>query len=117
ELIAPVHAIRGNTDPFDLPFPEVLDTSHKGIRFHVRHVVPTSGRSLEFFTMRTDAHVVLFGHTHVPFLEKVRGTLFLNPGAISRSRVPAETAASSPCGAGKSLRRCTTLSFTNFQCD
>ncbi|HPU84336.1 MAG TPA: YfcE family phosphodiesterase [Candidatus Latescibacteria bacterium] len=93
ELIAPVHAIRGNTDPFDLPFPEVLDTSHKGIRFHVRHLVPTSGRSLEFFTMRMDADVVLFGHTHAPFVEEVRGTLFLNPGAISRSRVPTETAA------------------------
>lgn len=93
EMIAPVHAIRGNTDPYDLPFPETVDVDFKGLRFHMRHMVPTSGRSLEFFTMRTQADVVLFGHTHEPFLRQAGKTLFVNPGAISRSRTGIETAA------------------------
>lgn len=93
EMIAPVYAIRGNTDPYDFPFPEILTTRVGDLSVHVRHMVATSTTALYFFTQRVQADVVLFGHTHEPFLSMEKRTLFLNPGSASKSRSGADTAA------------------------
>jgi len=33
-----------------------------------------------------EANIVLFGHTHVPYLEKVGGVWFMNPGSPTYPR-------------------------------
>ena len=33
-----------------------------------------------------DTDVVMFGHTHVPYLEKTDDLILLNPGSISKPR-------------------------------
>jgi len=86
ETIAPVRAIRGNMDPYHSQYPEIVTTNVGGLTVHVRHKVDTRQTMLEFFTRRVEADIVLFGHTHMPFLKRVRNTLFVNPGSASRPR-------------------------------
>lgn len=93
DMIAPVYAIRGNTDPYDMPFPEVLTTQIAGLTVHMRHLVATGATSLYLFTQRVRADIVLFGHTHEPFISQAKKTLFLNPGSASKSRIGADSAA------------------------
>lgn len=46
--------------------------------------VKTDLMRLSYHALEIGADVVFFGHTHMPFLEIVRGILFCNPGSASR---------------------------------
>lgn len=87
EALAPVTAVRGNTDPYP-DWPETAVVHLDGRCLLVHHIVrphrlsPELQRALE----ATRAEVVVFGHTHEPF-EAVRdGVLFVNPGSAGQSR-------------------------------
>lgn len=82
--IAPVHAVRGNTDrgewANDLPATEVVQVG--GARLYVLH---------ELFTLDLDPvaagfAAVIFGHSHQPHMERKDGVLFLNPGSAGPRR-------------------------------
>jgi len=82
--IAPVYAVRGNTDRGDwathLPQTRVVEVG--GVLLYVLH---------ELFTLDLDPAAaglaaVIFGHSHRPHLEPKNGVLFLNPGSAGPRR-------------------------------
>jgi uncharacterized protein len=85
EQIAPVTAVLGNTDSdINLRVTEILELENR--KFMVHHIVDVRNPS-DTFRHRFDLakpDVVIFGHTHKPFHERIGQTLFLNPGAAGR---------------------------------
>ncbi len=82
--IAPVHAVRGNTDREEwarqLPQTEVVNMG--GVRLYILH---------ELFALDLDPaaagfQAVIFGHSHKPHLERRDGVLYLNPGSAGPRR-------------------------------
>ncbi|MCK9377409.1 MAG: metallophosphatase family protein [Syntrophobacterales bacterium] len=82
--LAPVHAVRGNTDradwAADLPLTLVVEVG--GVLLYVLH---------ELFTLDLDPAAagfasVIYGHSHSPRLERKDGVLFLNPGSAGPRR-------------------------------
>ena len=49
-----------------------------GHRFYVKH----GYQKLQEFARQEQADIVLFGHTHIPYTEKVDGIYYMNPGAV-----------------------------------
>lgn len=41
---------------------------------------------LYYRALELEADIVIFGHTHIPFYEKIDNILFLNPGSASKPR-------------------------------
>lgn len=87
EEIAPVTAVLGNTDS-GIPLRETEVVQLEGRKYLVHHIVnphaphDTIARRIA----REKPDVVVFGHTHKPFSEKINGTLYLNPGSAGRAR-------------------------------
>jgi putative phosphoesterase len=90
--LAPVTVVAGNNDHHPGWRPTEL-VELNGIRFLLEHIVhprfPTPA-----FRQRlalAQPQVVVFGHTHQPFCERLEGILFLNPGSAGSPRfgVPA----------------------------
>jgi len=84
ERIAPVHAVRGNTDRGDwaADLPQSLVVEMDGVHLYVLH---------ELFCLDLDPaaagfNAVIFGHSHRPHLEHQNGVLFLNPGSAGPRR-------------------------------
>jgi putative phosphoesterase len=94
---APVHAVLGNND-LELVgvLPEVLELDIEGVKVGMVHDSGQSGgRARRMRRMFPAADVVVFGHSHIPWLEPgVDGQLLLNPGsATERRRQPVHTLA------------------------
>ena len=83
EAIAPVTAVRGNTDSPGptWPLPDVAELTIGGVSIRVLH----DGRHRSSRRGR-EAGVVVTGHTHRPEVLRRGGSLHLNPGSPSRSR-------------------------------
>ena len=84
ERIAPVQAVRGNTDRGEwarkLPLTQVVEVGE--VQLYVLH---------EIFTLDLEPQAagfagVLFGHSHRPHLERKNGVLYLNPGSAGPRR-------------------------------
>ncbi len=100
---APVRAVRGNLDPPDLDLPETLEFEFGGARVAMIH---DSGRKQcrrrRLRRRFPDARVVVFGHSHIPFLEDESGLMLLNPGSpTDRRRQPRYTFALLRAQAGR----------------
>lgn len=101
--IAPVQAVRGDDDHFDLPLTRVLDFS--GVRvglthghfsplieeaLRIRRRLGYSGRKemvqrLGWLQRRfrgAALDVLIFGHAHMPYCAQRNGTLLFSPGAV-----------------------------------
>ncbi|MDP2183626.1 MAG: metallophosphoesterase family protein [Actinomycetota bacterium] len=85
QTIAPVIAVRGNTDPVfpSWALPQVARTTCGGMSFFVVHA----------FSPRHDRpepgiDVVVAGHTHLPAITSLQAALLVNPGSTSRNRTP-----------------------------
>jgi putative phosphoesterase len=82
--IAPVHAVRGNTDRGEwaraLPLTEVVEVGE--VQIYVLHDLHT----LDLEPKATGFAAVIFGHSHRPHLERKNGVLFLNPGSAGPRR-------------------------------
>jgi len=88
EQIAPVTAVSGNTDDSGLPYQPTECVELAGRKFLVHHIVNPRALS-ESLRSRIDRErpdVVVFGHTHKPFCEKLGGILYLNPGYAGHAR-------------------------------
>lgn len=87
EEIAPATAVLGNTD-YALPFrkTEVLQLGTRTLLVH--HIVDPRHlpSELQSQVRRANPDVVVFGHTHKPYTEKVGSTLFINPGYAGKQR-------------------------------
>lgn len=85
----PVYMVRGNCD-WSLQAPafqvfrlhgHTVAMAH-GHRQHVNMGIDT----LKYWAQEKEADVVMYGHTHVPFVEQTSVMTVLNPGSISRPR-------------------------------
>ncbi len=87
ENIAPVTAVRGNTDT-GLSWPETAVVQLAGRKFVIQHIVnPRSlSQTLQARLDREQPDVVVFGHTHRPFCQTLGRVLFLNPGYAGKPR-------------------------------
>jgi hypothetical protein len=99
-LIAPVHAVLGNTDdPWVLKLPKALDLTLEGFRIHVSHGHELGRPKPAQVAQAYDADVIVYGHTHVQIIEQVGRSLVINPGAAGPRRFKLE-----PCVALLTLR-------------
>jgi putative phosphoesterase len=86
-LIAPVHAVYGNTDPVGLPgLLPAIDTSIGGVSVHVSHGHEVGSPTPQKLLERYAADVIVYGHTHRPLISRASDRLVLNPGAAGPRR-------------------------------
>jgi putative phosphoesterase len=86
--IAPVTAVAGNTDDPMWRYPETQAVELAGKKVLVRHIV--NPRMIETDLaeqIRLEApDLLIFGHTHKPFAQKIGRVFFFNPGAAGKAR-------------------------------
>ncbi|MFN9349421.1 MAG: metallophosphoesterase family protein [Gemmatimonadota bacterium] len=86
-LIAPVHAVWGNTDPPGTPgLSEALSLTVDGVRIHVQHGHELGRPSPEALLAAYDEDVLVYGHTHRQLVVEAAGRLVVNPGAAGPRR-------------------------------
>ena len=85
----PVYAVRGNCD-FSLEAPAAQELTFEGVRIVAVHGhqqgVKQSLLRLELLALEKDAHIMLFGHTHVPTEQFYAGATLYNPGSLGEPR-------------------------------
>lgn len=87
QLIAPVHAVSGNTDPPGQPrLAGAIDMQIGGVRVHVSHGHEVGSPSPAKLLARYDADVIVYGHTHKQLLTHADGRWVVNPGAAGPRR-------------------------------
>ena len=86
-LIAPVRAVRGNTDGVDEPGLEnAIDVTIEGVRIHVSHGHEVGRPTPEALAAAYAADLIVYGHTHRQRVDRVDGRLVVNPGAAGARR-------------------------------
>jgi putative phosphoesterase len=95
---APVLAVRGNADGADLAAwgaPERLETRIGGVPVAMVHDAgPSRGRPARLARWFPRAELVVYGHSHIPFVERDGPRLLVNPGSPTwKRRQPHPTAA------------------------
>lgn len=88
EAIAPTTAVRGNIDGGPLRFLplEVVET-FGATRVAMRHIAGSPKRPNKATRELLGRHrpdVLLVGHSHIPVVARLHGTLWINPGAAGR---------------------------------
>ncbi|MEF9863912.1 MAG: YfcE family phosphodiesterase [Christensenellaceae bacterium] len=88
DTTARVVCVKGNCDMgCDIPeTEEVVIKGHKiilthGHRLHVKY----SYDRVNYYAHEHEARILLFGHTHMPYLEYAEGIWLLNPGSTGES--------------------------------
>jgi putative phosphoesterase len=86
-LIAPVHAVYGNTDPPGQPrLTEAVEIEIGGRRVHVSHGHEVGSPTPAKLLARYSADVIVYGHTHRPLIVQAEGRWVVNPGAAGARR-------------------------------
>jgi putative phosphoesterase len=86
-IIAPVHAVSGNTDdPANPRLRAAIDIVAGGVTIHVSHGHELGSPKPEKLLARYAAQVIVYGHTHEPRIVKADGRLVVNPGAAGPAR-------------------------------
>lgn len=86
-LIAPVHAVFGNTDrPDDPRLAAELVREVGGLTIHVSHGHEVGRPTPAALLARYAADVVVYGHTHRQLVTRADGRLVVNPGAAGPRR-------------------------------
>ena len=91
EAIAPVTAVLGNND--DSPsFPLTQLVQLGQVKFLLHHIVTPRALTDELKTRiaREKPDVVMFGHSHQQFNQRINGVLFVNPGYAGKPKFGAE---------------------------
>ena len=88
--IAPVRAVCGNCDDWDVALPERDIFECESLRIGIIHGNVGRGKSTpeRAFNAFEDSPVdlIVFGHSHVPFMEWRNGILLFNPGSPTDKR-------------------------------
>lgn len=86
-LIAPVHAVFGNTDELgNTRLRIAIDIEVGGLKIHVSHGHELGAPKPAKLLARYAADVIVYGHTHIPLVAKAGGRLVVNPGAAGPAR-------------------------------
>ena len=90
---APVRAVKGNVDGWEVRLPQTLEFEVEGVPVAMIHDSgPKQGRRNRMRKRFPPARVVVFGHSHIPWLEDEDGLMLLNPGSpTDRRRRPDHT--------------------------
>jgi putative phosphoesterase len=84
---APVRVVKGNLDPPEADLPETQEFDFGGARIAMIHDSGRKeGRRKRLARRFPDGRAVVFGHSHIPFLEDEDGFLLLNPGSPTDKR-------------------------------
>lgn len=90
ETFAPVRAVIGNNDGQDIAAwgaPETLQLDLGGLPIAMIHDSGgAKGRAARLRRLFPDAALVVFGHSHIPWDETVRGQRHFNPGSPTDRR-------------------------------
>jgi putative phosphoesterase len=89
EVIAPVHAVCGNVDGWELrqQLDESVELERLGHRIAVVHGHQWgSPKVRDLVQAYPEFSAVVFGHTHQPLIEKTLGPLVVNPGSAGHRR-------------------------------
>ena len=85
----PVEAVKGNCDIFgDLPMTRLIELGREKVLLthgH-RYNCKWSTEPMKELAQANGAGVVLFGHTHVPLVDRSPDVKLMNPGSISEPR-------------------------------
>jgi putative phosphoesterase len=85
----PVEAVYGNADAPELRgrLPRQLELELEGVRIGVVHIPgPAAGRAQRLTQRFPGCGAVIFGHTHLPLVERAGATWLLNPGSPTERR-------------------------------
>jgi uncharacterized protein len=86
-LIAPVRAVRGNTDPVDdPPLPGSIELSVGRVTIHVSHGHEVGSPTPQKLLARYDAGVIVYGHTHKQLVTRAENRWVVNPGSAGPRR-------------------------------
>ena len=86
-LIAPVHAVSGNTDPPGNPrTPPSLEMQIGNLLVHVSHGHEVGPPTPAKLFARYSADVIVYGHTHKQLVTQSDGRWTVNPGAAGARR-------------------------------
>ena len=87
QVIAPVHAVRGNTDPAGFPgLEESLELELEGVRLHVSHGHELGSPTPDKLLAAYSADVIVYGHTHKQLVANAAERWVINPGAAGAQR-------------------------------
>jgi len=88
--IAPVRAVRGNCDGWDVSLPNRDVIECETIRIGLIHGDSGKGKSTQeraYLAFKdSSVDVIVFGHSHTPFMEWRDGILMFNPGSPTDKR-------------------------------
>jgi putative phosphoesterase len=86
-LISEVKAVAGNMDSIELKkmLPEKIVFKAGKITIGVTHGKGTPNGILKNVSgaFKSKPDVIIFGHSHIPFSEKIGGSLYFNPGSLN----------------------------------
>jgi putative phosphoesterase len=88
-VIAPTYAVYGNVDGWDVrdEMPERLEIERLGHTIAVVHGHQWGSPHVRDLIVEYPGFsVIVYGHTHQPLVEKVEGTLVVNPGSAGHQR-------------------------------
>lgn len=89
-LIAPVRAVRGNCDSWDVHLPERELFTCEGLKMGLIHGNAGKGKTTPeraYYAFEHDAvDIVVFGHSHMPLMERKNGIILFNPGSPTDKR-------------------------------
>jgi uncharacterized protein len=91
EAIAPVTAVLGNNDSSSwVNLTETVELAKR--KFLIHHIVTPRALTdgLQTRLAREQPDVVVFGHSHQQFCERIDGRLFVNPGYAGKPKFGAE---------------------------
>jgi putative phosphoesterase len=89
EALAPVEGVIGNMDEASLRvrLPERRVVDVEGVRVGLVHDAgPRAGREERLVSAFPGCTAIVYGHTHVPQLERHRGVWIVNPGSPTERR-------------------------------
>ena len=111
EHYAPVRAVKGNVDGWDVRLPETLEFDVGDVSVAMIHDAgPKKGRWRRMRRRFPGAKIVVFGHSHIPWIEDEDGLMLLNPGSpTDRRRTPDHTFALLRVEGGEALAEILTL--------
>jgi uncharacterized protein len=88
----PVHAVYGNADEPELraALPEELVVPVGGVRIGLVHIPgPRAGREQRLAERFSECNAVVYGHTHIPQVDRHGAMWILNPGSPTERRTAA----------------------------
>jgi uncharacterized protein len=87
EAYAPVRAVKGNVDGWNVRLPETLEFAVGNVPVAMIHDSGSKkGRRNRMRRRFLGARVVVFGHSHIPWLDDEDGLMLLNPGSPTDKR-------------------------------